>query len=67
MRGLDAEVTLGPADGMPPPCVVNLESRATMRRSKLSSHITTLGSERMHEVERALHLALGVPLPCRAT
>lgn len=67
MRGLDAEVTLGPADGMPRPCVVNLDSLATIRRSMLSSRITTLGSARMQEVERAMHLALGVPLPCRAT
>ena len=67
MRGLDAEVTLGPADGMPRPCVVNLDSLATIRRSMLSSLITTLGSARMHDVERAMHLALGVPLPCRIT
>ena len=67
VRGLDAEVALGPADGMPRPCVVNLDSLATIRRSVLGSRITTLGSARMQEVERALHLALGVPLPCRAT
>jgi mRNA interferase MazF len=67
MRGLDAEVTLGPADGMPRPCVVNLDSLATIRRSLLSSRITTLGSAPMQEVERAMHLALGVALPCRAT
>ena len=47
--------------------VLNLDSLATIRRSKLSSRVTTLGSARIHEVERALHLALGVPLPCRAT
>ena len=67
MRGLDAEVTLGPADGMPSPCVVNLDSLATIRRGMLSSRITTLGSARMQDVERAMHLALGVPLPCRIT
>ena len=65
VRGLDAEVALGPADGMPRPCVVNLDSLATIRRSMLSSRITTLGPARMQDVERAIHLALGVPLPCR--
>jgi mRNA interferase MazF len=67
VRGLDAEVALGPADGMPRPCVVNLDSLATIRRSVLGSRITTLGSARMQDVERAMHLALGVPLPCRIT
>ena len=65
VRGLDAEVALGPADGMPRPCVVNLDSLATIRRSMLSSRITTLGPARMQDVERAIHLALGMPLPCR--
>lgn len=65
VRGLDAEVALGPADGMPRPCVVNLDSMATIRRSLLSSRVTTLGRARMAEVERALHPALGMPLPCR--
>jgi len=65
VRGLDAEVALGPADGVSRPCVVNLDSLATIRRSMLSSRITTLGPARMQDVERAIHLALGVPLPCR--
>ena len=65
VRGLDAEVALGPADGVSRPCVVNLDSLATIRRSMLSSRITTLGPARMQDVERAIHLALGMPLPCR--
>jgi mRNA interferase MazF len=67
VRGLDAEVPLGPADGMSQECVVNLDSVATVRRSILSSRITTLPPARMVEVERAIHLALGIPLPCRTT
>lgn len=63
-RGLDAEVAIGPADGLPRPCVVNLDSMATIRRNLLSSRVTSLGRARMAEVERALHLALGIPLPC---
>lgn len=64
VRGLDAEVALGPADGMPVPCVVNLDSVATILRGLLTSRVTTLDRARMAAVERALHLALGVPLPC---
>jgi mRNA interferase MazF len=63
-RGLDAEVPLSPADGMPRACVVNLDSLATVPRSVLTRRITTLGPERMREVDRALHLALGIRLPC---
>jgi mRNA interferase MazF len=64
-RGVDAEVQLAGTDGMPRPCVVNLDSLGTIRRASLIEHITTLRRDRMAEVDRALHLALGIPLPCR--
>ena len=63
-RGLDAEVPLTAGDGMPRPCVVNLDNLATVPRSVLRSRITTLSAHRMAEVSRAAHLALGFPLPC---
>jgi mRNA-degrading endonuclease toxin of MazEF toxin-antitoxin module len=63
-RGTDAEVSLGKADGMAKACVVNLDSIITVRRSLLLSHMTTLSSDRMAEVERAVHLALGIRIPC---
>lgn len=66
-RGLDAEVPLGEEDGMPRPCVVNLDNLATVPRDVLRSRITTLGPRRMAEVGRAAHLALGFPLPCATT
>ncbi|MFZ0214839.1 MAG: type II toxin-antitoxin system PemK/MazF family toxin [Candidatus Dormiibacterota bacterium] len=64
IRDLDAEIVLTADDGMPRPCVVNLDSIATVPREVLRSRVTTLGSARMTEVSRALHLALGLPLPC---
>ena len=64
VRGLDAEVPLDENDGMPRPCVVNLDSLATIPRSILRSRVTTLGSTRTAQVNRALHLALGMQLPC---
>lgn len=63
-RGIRAEVALTPADGMPRPCVVNLDSLGTIDRATLITHIATLGLGRIAEVDRALHLALGMPLPC---
>jgi mRNA interferase MazF len=63
-RRLDAEVTLSEADGMPRPCVVNLDSIATVPRSILRSRITRLSPVQMDQVSQALHLALGLPLPC---
>jgi mRNA interferase MazF len=65
MRGLDAEVPLGRRDGMPRPCVVDLDRIVTIRRSVLSEQICSLNAERISEVERAIHLALGIRLPCR--
>ena len=59
------EVLLTPADGMPRAGVVNLDSLATVYRTSLIDHITTLRREKMDEIERALHIALGLPLPCR--
>ena len=65
VRGLRAEVPLSLADGMPRASVVNLDSLATIYRNTLLEPITTLRRDKMDEVERALHLALGMPLPCR--
>ncbi|MDA8266436.1 MAG: type II toxin-antitoxin system PemK/MazF family toxin [Actinomycetota bacterium] len=67
VRGLDAEVALTEADGMPRRCVVNLDSIATVPRTVLRSRITMLSPARMAEVNRATHLALGLPLPCAIT
>lgn len=64
VRGLDAEVGLGPEDGMPKRCVVNLDNIATIRRGVLAQRICSLAPVRVAEVERAIHLALGMGLPC---
>ncbi|MHB8295982.1 MAG: hypothetical protein ACYDH5_15465 [Acidimicrobiales bacterium] len=51
-------------DGMPRPCVVNLDNLATVPRSVLPSRTTRLSARRMAEVSRAAYLALGFSLPC---
>ncbi len=49
---------------MPRPCVVDLDNLATVPRDILRSRITRLSAQRMAEVSRAAHLALGFPVPC---
>lgn len=58
VRGLASEVRLGPADGMPRPCVVNLDNIYTVRRTSFSRRICTLAPERMTDVCTALRYAL---------
>jgi mRNA interferase MazF len=65
IRGLDAEVPLTRRDGMSQRCAVNLGSLATIPRDLLRTRITMLRPSRMAEVNRAIHLALGLPLPCQ--
>ncbi|HSS10341.1 MAG TPA: type II toxin-antitoxin system PemK/MazF family toxin [Acidimicrobiales bacterium] len=67
VRGHAQEVSLGPTDGMPRACVANLDRLVTIPGSLLARRITTLTAGRMAEVERAIHLAMGIRLPCRVT
>lgn len=64
IRRLDAEVFLDHNDGFEHGCVVNLDVIATIPRSDLERRVVTLGEARMMEVDRAVHLALGMRLPC---
>jgi mRNA interferase MazF len=66
-RGIDSEVRLGKRDGMTKTCWVNLDSISTVRRALLQSHFATLSGDRMREVERAVHLALGITIPCEVS
>lgn len=65
-RGLDTEVQLGPEDGMPKTCVANLDVIVTIPRSVLAERICQLSAGKMRLVERAVHMAFGINLPCRA-
>jgi mRNA interferase MazF len=64
VRGLDAEVFLDHDDGLDRGCVVNLDVIATIPRSLLDRRMVQLSDAKMREVERAVHLALGMRLPC---
>jgi len=59
IRGLQTEVELGAEDGMPRPCVLNADNVASLPKAYLGDLVTTLSSERLAEVCRALDHATG--------
>ena len=58
-RGIPTEVALDEHDGMPRPCVVNLDNLASQTRVQLTERLTRLGPERMRQVCQALAHATG--------
>lgn len=58
-RDLPTEVRLDQADGLPRPCVVNLDNVTSEPRAYLTARVTRLGPERMQAVCRALAHATG--------
>ena len=58
IRGIDTEVQIGPADGMPVECAISLDNLRTVPRSLLTQPITRLDAARMNEVCRALSLSV---------
>jgi mRNA interferase MazF len=59
VRRLPSEVPLDAEDGMPRPCVLNLDTPELIPRGLFVEHITTLGFARMREVCVALQRATG--------
>jgi len=60
IRHIPSEVPLGPEDGLPKPCVVNLDTVTTIAKATLRDKLTTLSPEKLRAVEVALHFALGL-------
>ena len=58
IRGIPVEVPLGPEDGMPAECAVNLDYILTIPKSRLRQRITTLPSTKMTAVAKAIIFAL---------
>ena len=61
IRGIETEVVLERADGVPERCAVTLDNIATVEKYLLAECITTLPSERMNQVWEALHVAFDLP------
>ncbi len=60
IRKIPVEVPLGPGDGLPRPCVINLDSVVTIAKSSLDARLAILGSEKMRAVEQAVRFALAL-------
>lgn len=58
VRHIPTEVALGPEEGMPAACVVNLDDIITIPKSKLAERITALSPEKMTAVAKAIVFAL---------
>lgn len=60
VRAIPSEVALGPADGLPRPCVANLDSITTVPKALLEARLTQLSPERITAIDTAIHFALGL-------
>jgi len=60
VRGIPVEVALGPKDGMPRECVVNLDTVTTIPKDVLRGRLTVLSRSKMAAVDGALRFALGL-------
>ena len=58
IRVIPVEVVIGPEDGMPSRCVINLDNILTIPKSTLTERITTISSEKMSAVDKAIIFAL---------
>ncbi|MGH9157479.1 MAG: type II toxin-antitoxin system PemK/MazF family toxin [Acidimicrobiales bacterium] len=59
VRGVQSELPLDGADGMPEPCVVSFDNLHTLRRSVFRRRITRLGPHRLSEVCSVLNRSVG--------
>ena len=60
VRGIPAEVRLGPDDGLPRLSVANLDTLMTIPLSALRERIASLSSQKLQAIEAAIHYALGL-------
>jgi mRNA interferase MazF len=60
IRAIPPEVPLGDEDGVPRPCVINLDAIATVAKASLRERLTALSGEKLKAVEEALHFSLGL-------
>jgi mRNA interferase MazF len=61
VRDIPVEVPLGPADGLPRPCVVNCDSIATISKALLTQRIAVLSPAKLAAVNAAIRFALSIP------
>jgi len=60
LRGLETEISLGRREGLPCPCVANLDNILTIPRGRFKRQMGALSQEKTKELDRAIVHALGV-------
>ena len=60
IRGIPVEVELGPDDGLPKKCVINLDTIVTIRKDLLIERIAILRDEKIEQIDAAIKFALSV-------
>ncbi len=60
VRGIPAEGRLGPEDGLPRACVVNLDVLYSIPKASLQKQVAHLSLAKLQAVEVAIHFALGL-------
>ena len=60
VRSIRVEVALGPEDGLPRNCAVNLDSMTTIPKNSLQRYIANLEPAKLQAVDSAIHFALGL-------
>jgi mRNA interferase MazF len=61
IRDIPVEVELGPDDGLPKKCVVNLDTIVTIRKDLLIERIAILRDEKIVQIDAAIKFALSLP------
>lgn len=61
IRGIPVEVELGPEEGLPKKCVVNLDTIVTIRKKLLIERICLLSEEKIEQINSAIKFALALP------
>lgn len=60
VRGIPVEVPLGPEDGLPKRCVVNLDTMATIRKELLTERVALLRKEKIDQINDSIKFALAL-------
>lgn len=58
IRNIPSEVRLGPEDGLPTECIVNLDELMTIPKAQLIRKISALSEDKIQAVNKAIKFAL---------
>ncbi len=61
IRNIPVEVILGPHDGMPRKCAINLDTITTIPKSALVDRVALLKPEKLRALNEAIEFALDLP------